>query len=958
MTMKTLTLSSLVVPLLLAGVSVRAAAQDPIFDAAGFIQNRGYATSESGERVDTRTGLLSLSYSDLDLPGNAGRSLKFTRTYNSKSGFWTFGIEGLYLTASGGRIYAPAPLSIRGPVFDAHDGGVVGSYVHYPGCPVGDECRFVVTRDFSEYDQIEHRLYSPDGTVSIYDDRGGKLIEVADRFGNHLTFEWQLTDVPNPSSQSGTLIVRQDLGQGQVRVITIGVARVRPLMFSSMEFDGLHWTYTHEQVSLPMAKTWTYTYGMGDGTPNPASRLIVSSQSPEGTRTDYRWQDHEFQRYPPEPPPPGCPELFYNCPLPQYVHSDVLHTRSKYDRSGAQVGTWTYEYEDFEVIDPIKAFTAKAIGRAISPEGVVTEDFYNPADGLGGAEEWVAIGHLVRSPAGEIQRESIEYQERGHRTNGANVLVKSREVKRDNRTYTTTYNYGLSNYSDFGHPNEIVESGELQRTTLREFDYGSLTVAGRPVFLGKVGRERVRVGDSQQPFYEKVWVRDPFTGFITRQTIFGLETSFERDNVGNIQSVTKDGHTTELDYDWGVVSGAQTALTSAARDVSARGLVTAETKNGITTQFHYDDLFRVIESVPPGSSESVRTTYASDGAWVRIERGDAVATTVFDALGRPMYTANAEGVQTTVVHDTAGHPLFESLPFYGDPQEAKRTELRYDALGRLVRRINPGGTEVVTTYGPGTVAIRDENGNTTTQEWKAFGSPDDKRLTSVTDATGNTWQYQYNALGKLTKITAPGPVVREWRYDDAGKPELLTSEKSPEAGEIFYTYYPGTSLIKTKLDARQTTYTFYYDANGRLSRSTAAGPAGFRETTIGYESGTDNRSSATIAGVDTQFRYDDSGRLRSRKDTVNGRAYTQTYSYDRRDNLQRIDYGGGSKRSVEFRYDDANRVTSVVDMTGSLPDGYVREYVKDIEYHPSGAMTSYVTGNGLVHRLDYDENRL
>src|SRR3954471_23198398 len=61
-----------------------AEAQDPVIDAKGIQANRDYFTQQPFEHIDALTGSVVLSFTDLVLPGNAGRELRFTRTYNSK----------------------------------------------------------------------------------------------------------------------------------------------------------------------------------------------------------------------------------------------------------------------------------------------------------------------------------------------------------------------------------------------------------------------------------------------------------------------------------------------------------------------------------------------------------------------------------------------------------------------------------------------------------------------------------------------------------------------------------------------------------------------------------------------------------------------------------------------------------------------------------------------------------
>ena len=49
--------------------------------------------------VDTAIGGLTLTFTDLALPGNAGHDLRFQRSDNSESGDWTFGLGAIVLRA-------------------------------------------------------------------------------------------------------------------------------------------------------------------------------------------------------------------------------------------------------------------------------------------------------------------------------------------------------------------------------------------------------------------------------------------------------------------------------------------------------------------------------------------------------------------------------------------------------------------------------------------------------------------------------------------------------------------------------------------------------------------------------------------------------------------------------------------------------------------------------------------
>jgi hypothetical protein len=73
-------------------------AQEPNeFDRTGKQPNRDYLQLFPFERLDTQTGNVILTVPLLTLPGNAGRTLQFTLTYNSNASAlgWTFGIAGM-----------------------------------------------------------------------------------------------------------------------------------------------------------------------------------------------------------------------------------------------------------------------------------------------------------------------------------------------------------------------------------------------------------------------------------------------------------------------------------------------------------------------------------------------------------------------------------------------------------------------------------------------------------------------------------------------------------------------------------------------------------------------------------------------------------------------------------------------------------------------------------------------
>lgn len=87
-------LGSALAVLLAYGPSAAFARQQghPAFDAPGMHRHRDYFSQMPFENIDTLSGSLVLKFTDLVLPGNAGRELRLERTYNSKTGRWSFGV--------------------------------------------------------------------------------------------------------------------------------------------------------------------------------------------------------------------------------------------------------------------------------------------------------------------------------------------------------------------------------------------------------------------------------------------------------------------------------------------------------------------------------------------------------------------------------------------------------------------------------------------------------------------------------------------------------------------------------------------------------------------------------------------------------------------------------------------------------------------------------------------------
>jgi YD repeat-containing protein len=736
--------------IVLSVVAPAAAQTDHVFESAGFQQNHDYFTEGGGESIDTLTGNLILTQTDLVLPGNAGRDVRFQRIYNSSSprmteagtytsGEWIFGIEGYPATA----VFEPSPVPGGPPPYVVTFDGAK----HYgkwrpapPVCPDSGGCQYYLTQEFWLIDGMNHRVYYPDGTIDQFtfiDARGGLAVlsQRRDPFGNRVTFTRD--GYGRIAEVTQTLAGRQ----GDVRTVVLtwegasssGIVR-------SLRYLTYEWTYEYDggfltRVRPPVGPGWTFEYARRPVPERPdgilfGNDVLSAITNPHGGTVRYEYAAHDSgERCYPDDRAPLCT-----------VYVAVVSSRTIGGRSVAAGAPWQYEYPP--------SYDSMRLPTIVKhPDGVRTEvtytDEHSAINEYGHPTQMQVGRRVIRDAQGAVQETEIRHYTnllvspvpRGpsYLPQGSAALL-SVAVERDGRTYTTTHEYAQpSEYlADFHRPRQTVESdGALTRITTRTFRYDGFNVqptAGR-IILGKLAREVVTVGSES---FEKSWTYDTATGFTLSATTYGLKATFTDDFLGNVASETRNGHTTRFSYRYGLVSEIATPTYTITREINPEGTVASETRGGRTTRFLYDRLFRIERSTPPGASDPIVTTYDNGSlSAVTVSRGDGAArfavTTSLDGFGRPTGTDDSIGGHTRIRYDAEGRKIFESYPFTG---AEIGTTIAYDALGRVRRRTQPDNSVVETAYGPGTVSITDTQRRTTVQTWAAFGSPEDARLTS------------------------------------------------------------------------------------------------------------------------------------------------------------------------------------------------------------------------------------
>jgi YD repeat-containing protein len=772
---------------------------DPVFDTKGFQPNHDYFSQLPFEHIDTLTGGLILTFTDLVLPGNAGHDLRFQRTYNSKgpSGApWSFGLAGIPMQVihpDGPPIPPAIGDTSTMPVLVGPDGSLHNTTFQ----PDGQ----AMTREFWKYNPATHVASLPDGTVCTYN-QSGNLSEIRDPF--HVSVVWI-------SMQATGWHIQQDLGNSEIRdvYVDIGAGGI-----TALRYGARNWTYQPDLAHLahaipPVGRSWDYEYDV--------SGNLRSVTSPLGGTVSYTYQLHEFTW-----------QQEVDLPYTTHVYSLVVASRTV--GGGATPGTWTYTYDE-NVPYPYSHKTT-IDGPTGGPTSRRQMYFHGVISGSIGTSYPVPQHGVLRRtleapPGNEIEREDRSYTDLiGY--DGADGEVSQQTITRAGGLYTTTYSYHTTDYTHFADyhlPYQIVESGELGRTTTRTLQHLST-----PYIVGQIAAETTRVGSDT---YNKSWTYETSTGFMQSQTIYGLVTTFQPDGMGNVSKVTKGNETAAtMTHSFGMMKDVVTAHTTVSREINPDGTVASETRGTRQTTFRYDDLSRIIYTQPPGGTSPITTTYdgPAGAGTVLVQRGASSTLTGLDGFGRPIAMAAGAGVRTSTAYDAEGRKTYEGYPFDTTLGSANGgtdigTVISYDGLGRVANRRNPDGTSVTFNYDqPGKVAITDENGHATVQTRRAFGNPDDTRLVAVKDAKGHEWTYTYDGLGQLRAVSAPDAsnvVLRSWEYNDRQHPSLLSREKHPESGTTEFTGYDGAGNVKSKKDANGTEFVYQYDGNDRQLRKSS-----------------------------------------------------------------------------------------------------------------------------------------
>lgn len=512
-------------------------------------------------------------------------------------------------------------------------------------------------------------------------------------------------------------------------------------------------------------------------------------------------------------------------------------------------------------------------------------------------------------------------------------------------------------------------SGFGAETITKTYTYVD-TAPTHTLWCWKLASETV-AGDQTGVALDRRWQYYPASSRLQREEAGGTGevvewVEYDYDTYGNVTQVTKpDGEQLLIEYD--PVNGTHPTRKSAPGtgieenyqyDLRFGVLNKFWDANGNLTELELDGFGRATdvrkylgdEAVPAQMGFRQETTYYDgDQTSSIVERSYSSATEYketiyyYDILGREIQmTTRAHDGRAIHVRsnwDAMGRASETRGPFFSsqwgartDPDpgtDCPLVQYHYDGMGRRTSTTTQTSDGAATTtydllYFP-QVTLTDADSTKKTLLKNHLGwtleveEYDDQQSPLVTS-------YEYDATGRVRKITDAGGNIVHIGYDERGR---LVSRSHPDSGARLY-HYGARGLLDSESDARGVDISYVYDELGRVEAQTYSGnnPPACSYTYDG----------ATVLNGNMKQHVID-----------NGNETTTFLEYDINGNATHVstNLDGSSEREMHYQYDWAGRISSVV-----YPDGFEVSYT----YYPGTDMVSRVESSDgaiLVEYRDY-----
>ena len=279
---------------------------------------------------------------------------------------------------------------------------------------------------------------------------------------------------------------------------------------------------------------------------------------------------------------------------------------------------------------------------------------------------------------------------------------------------------------------------------------------------------------------------------------------------------------------------------------------------------------------------------------------------------------------------------------------------------------------------------------------------------SINARAGMTWQYGYDAMGRLNTVVDPNALASYIYYDSLGRaiqtqqppntgsatPTVIgmsynladgltgvadprnlvtsyspnglgrvTAQTSPDTGASQYSFDAKGNRL-TSLDARGKTTSYAYDA---LDRLTAISYPTGTPTTLEYDGGASptpaekgELTKMSDESGQTSYSHDALGRLSTKTTVINGKSFTTSYAWgdsgSALDKLTAITYPSGSK--VNYSFDAQGYLTAIsvnpVNANGVGTGTLTSPLLSALGYNAENKLSGWLWADGKARTIAYD----
>lgn len=934
----------------------------------------GSYLQDNAESVSTQSGSLSVTATDLKLPGRNGFDLIIKRLFDSgATGYsspnepvvtfnngWSLNIpwlesrdNGRYLRLEDGRTIK---IEWKDNQFECHEGTHFILKNIVPGYNVSSG-----GHQFT----VKNMLTLADGTVYEFN-AGGKPCRKLDPTGRNENFyEYNGAELTKITDSLGRIITFNYINVGSKRFI------------GSIRADN---------------RTISYQY-------NSATAQLTGATDPMGRKTGYKYDGKMINEI--DYPSGGVSKYSF-----QNQDSKILVTKhTLFAKAGdtAPQKTVSYNYNLNSAKYVVSTTVTEGKKKIVENyrQLIKKNNSYSLTTTVNNANEYkgdLPVSRIIYNDTITYETVNMKYENQSNLA--LRLANKEEHVRGGNITYTI-----VNNYDNWGNP------------TYRRNDYTRLEETwsyhshARIKYLVETSvKTNPNPLDGTATMVTTSYQYNDTLGKAIRMTVNDgnqtLVTSYTYDDYGNLKSRTEPNQlVTEFVYDSAksAFPARKTARVVRDADGNATDIITEYGYNletgmkewekdprGYVTYYQYDALNRVIavtlpdDDANPENNPQRRYLFHDDQNTCEFFNEKNQKTLFsFDGLGRLVQITKYLGGNQGASQEIDSYYHYDDLGRIDEVTDPRGfvTRYRYEPLNRISRVTYPDDTPDNPDDNPyamlqyndltNTVTITDENGGWVTErsDW-ANRLVEAHQYCGYTDLTTENhdylWQFAYDALGnKLRQINPVQGQVNQ-RYDPLGR---LQSISLPAANLI----KPNTSELTSNV---RPVSTYEYDVMG--NRTAATNPNG---NTVRYEYdqlgrpikaiavSTDMITGQTVTAV-TKTYYDAAGNKVKTTDP-NGHDWTYTYSArgylisetDPLGNVTRYQYdslgnkiavtdprgnGTDGKFTTWYLYDDLNRLRRTV-----LPDGTppAAPYMDTPAYdNPYIEITYDVNGNKLTER--------